>query len=467
MLICNKDNIEYLLMDQLDLNTILDRNDIEDNIIQILDNFDKNKQDLTITRGIYLYGPPGSGKTIFIENLLKKINADSILFNAGDIRNKNIISDVTKYNMSNVNIISMFKKEKKKIVIVMDEIDGMNNGDKGGINSLIKIIRPKKTKKQKTEDYSLNPIICIGDYHMDKKIRELMKVCENFEMKSPTNEQMNLIIDKLFVNVEPNIKETILQYSQNDLRKLNNLHSIYINNANKDDNSFISEIIQLKSYNEDIKVTTKMLLNNHYDMNHHIKLINETDRTIIALLWHENIIDLLAKYNNNKLVIPIYLKLLQNICFADYIDRVTFQKQIWQFNEMTSLIKTMHNNKLYHEYFDKKYKFNPPEVRFTKVLTKYSTEYNNYVFIFNLTEQLSMDKRDLLTYFNMLKNEHSETDILNIFENVDIQKLDINRMLRFVNKFTDSENNNIGDNHDMMNDMINDNTNFNLVHQEF
>ena len=458
-------------MDQLDLNTILDRNGIEDNIIKILDNFDKNKQNLTITRGIYLYGPPGSGKTIFIEKLLKKINADSILFNAGDIRNKNIISDITKYNMSNVNIISMFKKEKKNIVIVMDEIDGMNNGDKGGINSLIKIIRPKKTKKQKTEDYSLNPIICIGDYHMDKKIRELMKVCENFEMKSPTNVQMNKIIDKLFVNVEPNIKETILQYSQNDLRKLNNLHSIYINNTNKDDKSFISEIIQLKSYNEDIKITTKMLLNNNYDMNQHIKLINETDRTIIALLWHENIIDLLSKYNDNELVIPIYLKLLQNICFADYIDRVTFQKQIWQFNEMTSLIKTMHNNKLYHDYFDKKYKFNPPEVRFTKVLTKYSTEYNNYVFIFNLTEQLSMDKRDLLTYFNMLKNEHSETDILNIFENVDIQKLDINRMLRFVNKFTDSGNNNNDDNNDTINDMINDKindiSNVGLVDQEF
>jgi Cdc6-like AAA superfamily ATPase len=43
----------------------------------------------------------------------------------------------------------MFHKKVKKIVIVMDEIDGMNNGDKGGINTLIKLIRPKKTKKQK------------------------------------------------------------------------------------------------------------------------------------------------------------------------------------------------------------------------------------------------------------------------------------------------------------------------------
>ena len=31
----------------------------------------------------------------------------------------------------------------------MDEIDGMNSGDKGGINSLIKLIRPKKTKNKK------------------------------------------------------------------------------------------------------------------------------------------------------------------------------------------------------------------------------------------------------------------------------------------------------------------------------
>jgi hypothetical protein len=52
----------------------------------------------------------------------------------------------------------------------------MNNGDKGGINTLIKLIRPKKTKKQKLEEVTMNPIICIGGYHIDKKIKELMKI---------------------------------------------------------------------------------------------------------------------------------------------------------------------------------------------------------------------------------------------------------------------------------------------------
>ena len=35
----------------------------------------------------------------------------------------------------------------------MDEIDGMNSGDKGGINTLIKLIRPKKTNKQKRKPH--------------------------------------------------------------------------------------------------------------------------------------------------------------------------------------------------------------------------------------------------------------------------------------------------------------------------
>ena len=77
------------------------------------------------------------------------MNYDIIKYDAGDIRNKSIIENITKHNMSDKNIMSLFHKKVKKIAIVMDEIDGMNSGDKGGINTLIKIIRPKKTKKQK------------------------------------------------------------------------------------------------------------------------------------------------------------------------------------------------------------------------------------------------------------------------------------------------------------------------------
>ena len=136
-------------MEELDLNSILERTQLTKNITNILDNFEKNRTNLLIKRGIYLYGNPGIGKTTFIINLLKSLDYDVIHYDAGDIRNKNIIDTITKDTMANTNVLSYFNKKRKKIVIVMDEIDGMNNGDKGGINSLIKIIRPKKNKKTK------------------------------------------------------------------------------------------------------------------------------------------------------------------------------------------------------------------------------------------------------------------------------------------------------------------------------
>jgi hypothetical protein len=164
--------------------------------------------------------------------------------------------------------------------------------------------------------------------------------------------------------------------------------------------------------------------------------MNETDRTIVGLLWHENIIDVLDKYSKD-VSIPFYLKSLDNICFADYIDRITFQKQIWQFNEMSSLIKTFKNNHLYHHSFSKNYKFNPTEVRFTKVLTKYSTEYNNSVFIQNLCQQLSMDQKDVIAFFTEIKNTKTDNELIEMFENYDIGKLDINRIYRYIDKYND------------------------------
>ena len=174
-------------MELIDINNVLNRTSIAENIKAFLKSFEINKKDLLFKRGIYIYGNPGTGKTIFIEKLLKEINYDIIKYDAGDIRNKSIIDTITKHNMSDTNVLSLLNRKSKKIAIIMDEIDGMNNGDKGGINSLIKLIRPKKTKKQKLEEITLNPIICIGNYHIDKKIKELMKVCNSYELKNPTN----------------------------------------------------------------------------------------------------------------------------------------------------------------------------------------------------------------------------------------------------------------------------------------
>ena len=148
-----------------------------------------------------------------------------------------------------------------------------------------------------------------------------------------------------------------------------------------------------------------------------------------------NIIDALNKMNKS-LSLPLYISLLNNICKADYIDRITFQKQIWQFNEMSSLIKIFYNNTIFHNNIqDSKISINT--IRFTKVLTKYSTEYNNYLFIQSLCQILNMDKKDLFSFFIKLRPLHNAGTIYTLFEQYELTKLDINRIYRYIDKFYD------------------------------
>jgi len=470
------------------LNTILNRDHVSNEIKRVLRDIDKNKSNCLCKRGIYIYGNPGTGKSAFVANVLKEMNYDMIHYNAGDIRNKGVIETITQHNMSDTNVLSLLQKKSKKIVIVMDEIDGMNNGDKGGITSLIKLIRPKKTKKQRLEDVTLTPIICIGNYHMDKKIKELMKVCTYFELKDPTDSQVSILLDHMLLSnasVEYELKNNLINYIQGDLRKLKVISEIYVNQQNILKTKVIQSIFQPKTYNEDSKTITRRLLNNNYQLKSHANFMNETDRTIVGLLWHENVVDQIGsvvKHTYDKL--SFYESVLDNVCFADYIDRVTFQKQIWQFNEMSSLIKTFYNNYIFHEYqkkintlkakksqkktmattlsessesniIDNNMKttqyttdsahdsgstnnpsFVDDEIRFTKVLTKYSTEYNNYMFIQNLCIQMLMDKNDLITYFLYVRSQNiSEEDICTELEQYSVSKLDVSRIFRYLDKY--------------------------------
>jgi DNA polymerase III delta prime subunit len=426
-------------------NEILERTASATKLKQILADFNKNKCDLSVKRGIYIYGSPGCGKTEFVTRILNEQKYDVIRYDAGDIRNKTIIDTITKHSMSDQSVMSFFEQSSRKIVIVMDEIDGMNTGDKGGITSLIKLIRPKKTKKQKNEDYTLNPIICIGNYEMDKKIKEIMKVCHIIELKIPTASQMRSLVDAIMPDIENQIAERITTFVQSDIRKFMTIYNVYVKNKTIINNEVLDTVFRAKYYSENSRLIMTQLFNKPYTINDHATMINETDRTIIGLLWHENVID---KISTDASSTHFYETVLKNICFSDYIDRITFQNQIWIFNEMSSLVKTFYNNAIYHQFKNKNNAggaahhgsddapYNASDIRFTKVLTKYSTEYNNSLFIQHLCNQLLMDQKDLVGFFKDLRDRHSDEANNAIFEQYEITKLDVERIYRFIDKFS-------------------------------
>jgi hypothetical protein len=432
-------------MDSLDLNTILNRTHIVNEIKTILSSFDAKCKDVNFKKGIYIYGSPGTGKTQFVMDLLTQMNYDVIKYDAGDVRNKSLIDTITSNNVSSCNVLNMMNGNVKKIAIVMDEIDGMYNGDKGGITSLIHLIRQKKTKRQKQESVTLNPIICIGNYFVNKKIKELIKVCHAFELEMPTQPQIKTIVLKTMPNIKIDI-ETIYNYVQGDIRKLMFIQKLYSKSPELLNAEFFSSVFHNKSYNDDANLIVKSLFQKKIPIENHSLCMNETERTIVAYLWHENIVEYLKPIQRDK-SFPFYLKIIDNMCFADYTDRLMFQNQIWGFTEMSSLMKTFYNNKLYHDW-----KYNIPvaakpllidTIRFTKILTKYSTEYSNLMFLFKLCQTLDMDKKDMLSFFQELRLFYG-SDFLNkseklndaelLFEDTDINKSVIKRIYRYLDK---------------------------------
>lgn len=449
-------------MNTLDLNTIFNRSDIAVKIKKILLSFDAKCKDPDFKKGIYIYGSPGTGKTRFILDILKELDYDVIKFDAGDVRNKSLMDTITRDNVSRHNVLDMLYGRTRKIAILMDEIDGMHKGDKGGISALVKLIRQKKTKKQKMENVTLNPVICIGNYYMDKKVKELMNVCNVFELPNPTDEQVRVVFSRLFCvetaigyfwkneqNQMTPILDQMVQYVQGDIRKIEFLLRLYEKKPEILTGDNIQHIFRAKFYNEDYGKIAKQLFDRKLTVEQHNDFMNDNDRTTVALLWHENVADRISILPREK-AMPFYLKLIDNICFADYIDRITFQSQIWIFNEMSTFIKTFYNNFLFHHIFER---IEPDyldviksmkDVRFTKILTKYSTEYSNLLFLYMLCQTLDMDKKDVLSFFQELRIFYggnsflNRVDLLNdaekLFEDGKITKLDIKRVYRYLDK---------------------------------
>lgn len=403
-------------MKEINYIDLFDRNNEKNKVLDFISSFSSNI--INQSKGLYILGPPGCGKTQFIKSIIPDDKYDIISYDASDVRTKSAIPEIIGTKLSNCNVLDLFNKKKKQTVILMDEMDYMNAGDKGGIKELIKYTRAKKTKKQQLEVQTTCPIIYIGTNDNDKKIKELISVCNLLELKSPTDKQIENYILKLMPYMSNSrYLSSLIEYTNQNLWRLDFFVKFY----NKDPNNIdilLETMLGKFNYQTHTKSIIKTLYKEYIPISNYNSIIRETDRTTLGLLWHENIASLIT-HNNTTL----YKKILDNLCIADYIDRIIFQNQIWQLSEQNSFIKTFYNNYLLHKNIDN-IKV-PSEIIFTKVLTKYSTEYNNYCFLQQLEQKMFCNKEEILLHF-INKNE----EILS--NKYYLQKLDIDRMKRFI-----------------------------------
>lgn len=77
----------------------------------------------------------------------------------------------------------IFRSSKPpKTVLIMDEVDGMSAGDRGGVADLIASIKISKI-----------PIICICNDRYSQKLKSLVNYCLPLNFRKPTKQQVGFI----------------------------------------------------------------------------------------------------------------------------------------------------------------------------------------------------------------------------------------------------------------------------------
>ena len=113
---------------------------------------------------------------------------------------------------------------------------------------------------------------------------------------------------------------------------------------------------------------------------------------MVGLTLHENIPRLLPAC----LSAP-YLEIAELFAEADGLDRTGFQRQVAQLNELSSILKNVCTASVVRGGSVPRARLKAvcEDTRFTRVLTKYSTEFSNLRFIQSACIRTGLDKRSL------------------------------------------------------------------------
>ena len=413
-------------MEGLDINNIFGREQLENELGQEIARIRENPTDLRLSKGVFVTGPAGCGKTTFVLNALERLGYDAMVIDAGDVRNKECMEGLASGNIAERSVLSMFHGPGRPVVIVLDDIDCLSagGGDKGASGVLVKQIRPQKSRRQIGHVRVSNPVVCVGCDSTDKKTREIVAACAaRISLSAPTLEEVDMFIRQKLPALSPGDRARVAAFANGDMHQLHIACSLVACR----DASIVGCISKTPCLDasEDSRGLAAMMLRTGCSVEQHARRICEVDRTILGLSLHENIPRVLG-----DCLSPAYLHIAILFADADCLDRTGFQNQVPQLGELSSIIKNIWTTCLLRSSVPNKKSFSHvlDDIRFTRVLTKYSSEYNNMKFIQTLCTRTGLVKEDLFRVWRTMPMDKTKE---NGFGSVTMTPLEISRLGRY------------------------------------
>lgn len=357
---------------------------------------------------LFLHGPPGIGKTSLANIILSENGFDVCEFNASEVRNQKQIKEQINEINGNVNVLDFMNFKKRQMGIIMDEIDGMSSNDRGGVSELMEIMFKNTPVKKELNVPSGSPFVCISNT-IDKKIKTIMAKSVCIKLTFPAKASLMGLARRVlkvelgdkYKEVDEDIVLKIVNYCQNDIRRMVNILEFIFYDTNEDMKT-INENIDDKLLQFDKKnimldpyKSCDALLNHKQTIDKALELW-DSDKVIVNSLLIENIGNYIFKNrrNNSDEKVKCLRDIYEWTSLGDMIDKFVLQSQDYSVFNYVGYLRCIYSN--YRINTLQRFTINKDNtLNYSTLINKGSFEYLNFKQNISITHRVLNYSRDV------------------------------------------------------------------------
>ena len=302
-----------------------------------------------------LIGPPGVGKTTMVYRVCAQARYWIQEFNASHTRTGSSFRQTILPLLVETGVSKWIHPTTPNgRVVLLDEMDGLSQGEKGGLQELLDYL---KSKRNFADDC---PLILICNVLEGRVMQQLLKYCCVHYVNMPKKE-------KLVEYFKKEISDSL--YSLGDIRKVSQslIYEDTLHTGVKGKDELLDRSIHVA-----IRAAWFTLFE-HWGPNDELDLETK-DANLAGLLFHQNLPLYLT--SADPMPFDVYEEILEEIRWSDRADFWAFFHQCWNLLPLSYRLKLKYPNQSLQHYAKPSPIPEPQDLQYTQVLTKQSALFN-------------------------------------------------------------------------------------------